>query len=230
MKKLKMAGYKVYFRQSLISNKFSLYNRINSFQDLIAAELKEESELSSKAVFGNFYLESSSHFYRNAFQLMSRYEFLQENPKKAAYLQAIATALSIQNNSLQSPLIVLRSLSRFYASQLKCGIAIKNKDLAIKATQSFLNHYISDSDFTGPAINFLDQNSHSEAADKLHSYTDQNFADIIEMFPKSATLYNNKAWNSSLCNRNLNQAELEVKKALELEADNAHYWDTLAEV
>ena len=70
----------------------------------------------------------------------------------------------------------------------------------------------------------------NDCLDKLHKFSDKKFAEMTKVFPKSATLYNNKSWNSALCSRNLEQAESEVKKALELESDNAHYWDTLAEV
>lgn len=71
----------------------------------------------------------------------------------------------------------------------------------------------------------------------LHDLHDQLFADTarhcrenIRLYPKDDNVYNNFAWLASRANRNLDEAEDYLKKALEMNPHSAAYLDTMGEI
>ena len=67
-------------------------------------------------------------------------------------------------------------------------------------------------------------------ADELFNTTFTHLREICHDFPQSARHHNNLAWMSARCNRQLEEALLLSRRAVELEPASAAYIDTLAEV
>ena len=108
--------------------------------------------------------------------------------------------------------------------------SLNNFESAYQAAFNYLATYARRSEFTEVAFNYLTQNSQTKKAMNLFNISNDKLTRALLVAPNSARLLNNKAWNSALCNQNLDQAEQEVNKAIKLEPKNAHYWDTLAEI
>ena len=76
----------------------------------------------------------------------------------------------------------------------------------------------------------LRESGREDVADQLFEKVYQQLVDVVREFPDSALHLNNAAWLAAKCDRKLDEAILNAKKAVELTPDNLGHLDTLAEV
>jgi hypothetical protein len=79
-------------------------------------------------------------------------------------------------------------------------------------------------------VPLLDENGQAELADEVFARSVASYARVCEKFPQAAAHRNLLARTSARCNRRLDEALALAKEAIALDAENANYLATLAEV
>lgn len=121
---------------------------------------------------------------------------------------------------------------RFQVLVARAAVAMKNDDVE-KAVASFSEaHRILPRDgyLANELFPVMRELGLSERHDQLFAESARYAKEAIRMFPKDDNAYNNFAWMASRANRQLDEAEDYLKKALALKPQSAAYLDTMAEI
>lgn len=87
-----------------------------------------------------------------------------------------------------------------------------------------------DADALIELVNGLDKAGDRPQADALYAAQTAQYRDLVKTYPRSGPLHNQLAWAQVMCHRELDDALINARKAVELEPTSTASMDTLAEV
>jgi Tfp pilus assembly protein PilF len=103
-------------------------------------------------------------------------------------------------------------------------------DEALKEIQVALNALPGEVEFFIPLVRELAGRGRVKEADELFQHGLKLFEKLCTEYPNGAVGHNSLAWLAARCRRNLDQALVHARKAVELAPKDSGYLDTLAEV
>lgn len=100
----------------------------------------------------------------------------------------------------------------------------------LKEAQTAMDEAPGDADALIDIVNALDASGNRPQADKFYADRTAQYRQLIKTYPDSGPLHNQLAWTQVMCHRELDDALINGKRAVELEPTSTASMDTLAEV
>lgn len=101
---------------------------------------------------------------------------------------------------------------------------------ALTEAKTALDEVPADADALIEIVNALDRAGHRNEADSLYQQYTSSYRKLIGEFPQSGPAHNQLAWTQVKCDRDLDDALKNARRAVELEPTSTASIDTLAEV
>ncbi len=175
---------------------------------------------------------ASSWHVNYALRQLARHEStVKKNHLRAAqYLQRSHLYCLDTSAGYTSVTMYLRITFAIHSELAQHWLQKKNFDRAMADTRIALKSLPQNTDFAIDMVRALTEQGRKKDADEVYQAGTQVWLNQLQEYPKSATAYNNMAWLSAGCHRDLQNALKNVTKALELSPNMPAYMDTMAEV
>ncbi|MCM8530623.1 MAG: hypothetical protein NE330_05620, partial [Lentisphaeraceae bacterium] len=231
MKKLKKSDeHLLYLKKALLGSRVSLYDISALVGTLVNVnELKMAKRLLDTNS-GLNYLKPQR--YNTSTILRAKIKYLKKTGKheEALKAQTIITCSTIINTYYPVPRYAVNVGFEQLKHELNFHISKKNTEKVAATVRTMIEFNHHKMDDIGKGLSYLKENASPKVYNETHTLLMKPMRAALKEFKGASRPYNSFAWTSAVCSTNLKEAKQLILKGLEIDKENEHYWDTLADI